>query len=181
MQYTLRADFFHHCTTNVVKLEWNGNAIVALISMIVSLTAAILATSKSLNYAFFFTRIFVCTNLAWTTESVFLDIRTRSSFANASLVTRENSAKQVIMWPANADIFCLCMRHKEYFSGRNIVEIRQRLRLSYTESPAGNLEPYHGPIASRSFEVVGKAKVYPTRKWRTSERFLLRNNQRCQG
>ena len=133
VRYPFRADFFHHCTTNVVKREWNGNAIVALISMIVSLTAAILATSISLNYAFFFTRIFVCTNLAWTTESVFLDIRTRSSFVNASLVTRENSAKQVIMRPANADIFCLCMRHKEYFSGRNIVEIRQRLRLSYTE------------------------------------------------
>ena len=142
--------------------------------MIVSLTAAIVATSISLNYAFFFTRIFVCTNLAWTTESVFLDIRTRSSFANASLVTRENSAKQVIMWPANADIFCLCLRHKEYFSGRNIVEIRQRLRLSYTESSACNLEPYHGPTASRSFEVVGKTKVCPTRKWRTSERCLER-------
>ena len=103
-----------------------------------------------------------------------MDIRTRSSFANASLVTRENSAKQVIMWPANADIFCLCLRHKEYFSGRNIVEIRQRLRLSYTESSACNLEPYHGPTASRSFEVVGKTKVCPTRKWRTSERCLER-------
>ena len=114
-------------------------------------------------------------------ESVFLDIQTRSSFANASLVTRENAAKQVIMWQANADIFCLCLCHKEYFSGRNIVEIRQRLRLSYTESAAGNLEPYHGPIASRSFEVIGKTKVYPTQKWRTSERYLLRNNQRCQG
>ena len=172
MPHTFRQIFFHHCTTDVVKLEWNVNAIVALISMIVSLTAAIVATSISLNYAFFFTRIFVCTNLAWTTESVFLDIRTRSSFANASLVTRENSAKQVIMWPANADIFCLCLRHKEYFSGRNIVEIRQRLRLWYTESSACNLEPYHGPTASRSFEVVGKTKVCPTRKWRTSERCL---------
>ena len=149
MQYTFRADFFHHCTTNVVKLEWNGNAIVALISMIVSLTAAILATSKSLNYAFFFTRIFVCTNLAWTTESVFLDIRTRSSFANASLVTRENSAKQVIMWPANADIFSpvfACLRRKEYFSGRNKLEIRLRLRLPYTKSPASKLETHRGPL-----------------------------------
>ena len=79
-------------------------------------------------------------------ESVFLDIRTRSSYANASLVTGENSAKQVIMWPANADIFCLCLRHKEYFSGRNLVEIRQRLRLSYTESPASKLETYRGPL-----------------------------------
>ena len=149
MQYTFRADFFHHCTTNVVKLEWNGNAIVASISMIVSLTAAIVATSISLNYAFFFTRIFVCTNLAWTTESVLLDIRTRSSFANASLVTRENSAKQVIMWPANADIFSpvfACLRCKEYFSGRNKLEIRLRLRLSYTESPASKLETHRGPL-----------------------------------
>ena len=50
-------------------------------------------------------------------ESVFLDIRTRSSFANASQVTRENAVKQVIMWPANADIFSpvfACLRHKEY-------------------------------------------------------------------
>ena len=102
--------------------------------------------SLSLNYDFFPTRIFVSTNLAWTMESVFLDIRTRSSYANASLVTRENSAKQVIMWPANADIFCLCLRHKEYFSGWNLVEIRQRLRLSYTESPASKLETYRGPL-----------------------------------
>ena len=54
-------------------------------------------------------------------ESVFLDIRTRSSFANASQVTRENAVKQVIMWPANADIFgpvFACLRHKEYVTFR---------------------------------------------------------------
>ena len=92
--------------------------------------------SWSLNYAFIFTRIFVPTNLAWTMQSVSLDIRTRGFFANASLVTRENSAKQVIMWPANADIFSpvfAWLRHKEYFSRRNKRPIRLRLRLSYTE------------------------------------------------
>ena len=92
--------------------------------------------SWSLNYAFIFTRIFVPTNLAWTMQSVSLDTRTRGFFANASLVTRENSAKQVIMWPANADIFSpvfAWLRHKEYFSSRNKLQIRLRLRLSYTE------------------------------------------------
>ena len=82
-------------------------------------------------------------------QSVSLDTRTRGFFANASLVTRENSAKQVIMWPANADIFSLvfaCLRRKEYFSGRNKLEIRLRLRLSYTESPASKLETYRGPL-----------------------------------
>ena len=91
----------------------------------------------SLNYAFFFTRIFVSTNLAWTMESVFLDIRTRSSFANASLVTRENAAKQVIMWPANADISSpvfAWLHHKEYFSGRNKLEIRPRKLFSHTRN-----------------------------------------------
>ena len=81
-------------------------------------------------------------------QSVSLDIRTRGFFANASLVTRENSAKQVIMWPANADIFSpvfACLRRKEYFSGRNKLEIRLRLRLSYTESPASKLETHRGP------------------------------------
>ena len=98
------------------------------------------------------------TNLALTMQSVSLDIRTRGFFANASLVTRENSAKQVIMWPANADIFSpvfACLRHKEYFSGRNKLEIRLRLRLSYTESPASKLETYRGPLLpdpSRWFE-----------------------------
>ena len=61
------------------------------------------------------------TNPALTMESVFLDIRTRSSFANASQVTRENAVKQVIMWPANADIFSpvfACLRHKEYVTFR---------------------------------------------------------------
>ena len=77
--------------------------------------------SLSLNYAFFFTRIFVSTNLALTMESVFCDIRTRSSFANASQVTRENAVKQVITRPANADIFSpvfVCLRHKEYVTFR---------------------------------------------------------------
>ena len=72
----------------------------------------------SLNYAFIFTRIFVPTNLAWTMQSVSLDIRIRGFFANASLVTRENSATQVIMWPANADIFSpvfAWLRHKNTF------------------------------------------------------------------
>ena len=85
----------------------------------------------------FFTRIFVSTNLAWTMESVFLDIRTRSSFANASLVTRENAAKQVIMWPANADISSpvfAWLHHKEYFSGRNKLEIRPRKLFSHTRN-----------------------------------------------
>ena len=74
-------------------------------------------------------------------QSVSLDTLTRGFFANASLVTRENSAKQVIMWPANADVFSpvfACLRRKEYFSGRNKLEIRLRLRLSCTESPAGS-------------------------------------------
>ena len=111
--------------------------------------------SWSLNYAFIFTRIFVPTNLAWTMQSVSLDIRIRGFFANASLVTRENTAKQVIMWPANADIFSQLfspvfawLRHKEYFSGRNKLEIRLRLRLrlSYTESPASKLETHRGPL-----------------------------------
>ena len=82
-------------------------------------------------------------------QSVSLDIRTRGFFANASLVTRENSAKQVIMWPANVDIFSPVfagLRRKEYFSGRNKLEIRLRLRLSYTESPASKLETYRGPL-----------------------------------
>ena len=64
-------------------------------------------------------------------ESVFLDIRTRSSFANASQVTRENAVKQVIMWPANADIFSpvfACLRHKKYSSGTDKLETRRRLR-----------------------------------------------------
>ena len=68
-------------------------------------------------------------------QSVSLDIRTRGSFANASLVTRENAVKQVIMWPANADIFSsvfACLRHKEYFSGRNKLEIRRRQLFSHT-------------------------------------------------
>ena len=105
--------------------------------------------SWSLNYAFIFTRIFVPTNLAWTMQSVSLDIRIRGFFANASLVTRENSAKQVIMWPANADIFSpvfAWLRHKEYFSSRNKLQIRLRLRLSYTESPASKLETHRGPL-----------------------------------
>ena len=37
----------HLCTTNIVKLHWNGNAIIALICKIVASSKAVVATSMS--------------------------------------------------------------------------------------------------------------------------------------
>ena len=81
-------------------------------------------------------------------ESVFLDIRTRSSFANASLVTRENAAKQVITKPTNADVFspvfaCLALQ-RILFEQKQTGNTSTSTVVSYTESPAGKLETYRG-------------------------------------
>ena len=84
-------------------------------------------------------------------ESVFLDIRTRSSFANASQVTRENAVKQVIMWPANADIFSpvfACLRHKEY------VTFRAQTNWKHVNcSPGGDSHMKGAVMLVRNFEL----------------------------
>ena len=47
VQRTFRKNCCRHCTANIVKLDWNGNAIVALISNIVASSMVIVATSIS--------------------------------------------------------------------------------------------------------------------------------------